>query len=130
MKLILYRGKPGSGKSSAAHRMYPGILLVENDMYHMYNGVYEWSAKNMPNAIQWCVDMVKTALKNKMDVIVANTFTKRRFVQAYKNLADEYGADFIVYRCTGNFKNVHGLSEDMVANFEKSMEDWPGEITV
>lgn len=130
MRLNLFRGIPGSGKSSTAQKMFPGVLLCENDMYHMHNGVYEWSAKNMPNAIQWCMDMVKTALNNKMDVIVANTFVKRRFVQAYKNLADEYGADFIVYRCTGNFKNVHGLSEDMVANFEKSMEDWPVEIVV
>ena len=130
MKLILYRGIPGSGKSSAAQRMFPGVLLVENDMFHMHNGQYEWKAESMPKAISWCVSMVRTALENGLDVCVANTFTKRKFVEAYKKIAEEFGAEFHVYRCVGKFKNVHGLSERMVANFEKSMEDWPGEIIV
>ena len=96
----------------------------------MHNGVYEWSKDNMPKAISWCVRMVRIALENGFDVVVANTFTKRKFVEAYKKIAEEYGADFHVYRCVGKFKNVHGLSEDMVAGFQKAMEDWPGEIIV
>lgn len=130
MRLNLFRGAPGSSKSTSAQRMFPGILLCENDMFHMHNGMYEWSKDNMPKAISWCVRMVRTALENKFDVCVANTFTKRKFVEAYKKIAEEFGAEFTVYRCVGKFKNVHGLSEGMVANFEKAMEDWPGEIIV
>jgi len=130
MKLILYRGAPGSGKSSAAKRMFPNTLLLENDQYHMHNGVYDWHKENMPAAIEWCMNMARTALENHFDVVVANTFTKRAFVDAYKKIADEIGASFDVYRCTGNFKNVHGLSDSLVDNFKKSMEDYPGEIIV
>ena len=130
MRLNLFRGVPGSTKSSSAQRMFPGVLLVENDMFHIHNGNYEWSAENMPKAISWCVSMVRTALENKFDVCVANTFTKRKFVEAYKKIAEELGAEFHVYRCVGKFKNVHGLSDSMVAGFEKAMEDWPGEIIV
>jgi len=74
--------------------------------------------------------MVRTALQNEMDVCVANTFTKRKFVEAYKKIAEEFCAEFHVYRCIGNFKNVHGLSEKIVENFKNAMEDWPGEIIV
>ena len=130
MKLILYRGWPGAGKTSAAQRMFPGVLLVENDMFHIHNGRYEWKAENMPKAISWCVGMVRTALENKFDVCVANTFTKRKFVEAYKKIAEEFGAEFYVYRCVGHFQNQHGLKSSMVASFEKAMEDWPGEIIV
>ena len=130
MRLNLFRGWPGSSKSTSAQRMFPGVLLVENDMFHMHNGKYEWSKENMPKAISWCVDMVRTALENGMDVCVANTFTKRKFVEAYKKIAEEFGAEFHVYRCVGHFQNQHGLSEGMVAGFEKAMEDWPGEIIV
>lgn len=130
MRLNLFRGWPGSSKSTSAQRMFPGVLLVENDMFHMHNGKYEWSKESMPKAISWCVDMVRTALENGMDVCVANTFTKRKFVEAYKKIAEELGAEFHVYRCVGKFKNVHGLSDSMVAEFEKAMEDWPGEIIV
>ena len=130
MKLILYRGWPGAGKSYAAHHMFPGVLLVENDMFHMRDGQYQWSKENMPSAISWCIDMVKTALKNKFDVVVANTFTKWRFVEAYRKIAEEFGAEFHVYRCVGNFKNTHGLSDKIVKSFENAMEDWPGETIV
>ena len=130
MRLNLFRGAPGSTKSSSAQRMFPGVLLVENDMFHIHNGRYEWKAENMPKAISWCVSMVRTALENKFDVCVANTFTKKKFIQAYQKIAEEFGAEFTVYRCVGRFKNVHGLSDSMVAGFEKAMEDWPGEIIV
>lgn len=84
----------------------------------------------MPKAISWCVDMVRTALENGMDVCVANTFTKRKFVEAYKKIAEEFGAEFCVYRCVGHFQNQHGLTSGMVAGFQKAMEDWPGEVIV
>ena len=126
----MFRGVPGSSKSTSAQRMFPGVLLVENDMFHIHNGRYEWKTENMPKAISWCTSMVRTALENKFDVCVANTFTKRKFIQAYQKIAEEFGAEFHVYRCVGRFKNVHGLSDSMVAGFEKAMEDWPGETIV
>ena len=130
MMLNLFRGNPGSGKSHAVQKMFPGIFLCENDMFHMHNGQYEWKAENMPNAISWCINMVRTALENKFDVCVANTFTKRKFVEAYKKIAEEFGAEFHVYRCIGNFQNIHGLDSRKVDSFKKAMEDWPGEIII
>ncbi len=127
-RLILVRGIPGSGKSTFAQRAFPGTLLLENDMFHIHQGRYEWDGKKMPEAISWCMHTAEAALKHGMDVVVCNTFTKRRFVEVYQSIAQECGAGFIVYRCTGHFQNQHRLSASMVANFERAMEDWPGEI--
>lgn len=129
-RLILFRGWPGSGKTQAAYRLFPGTFHLENDMYHIHQGKYEWSKESMPSAISWCTEMCRIALDRGMDVVVCNTFTKKKFIQAYKSYAEEAGAEFIVYRCAGHFQNVHGLSPEMVSGFEKSMEDWPGEIIV
>ena len=128
--LHIVRGIPGSGKSLFVHKKFPGILHLENDMFHMHRGRYEWRSDAMPSAMRWCMDMARTALSHGMDVVVSNTFTKRRFVEAYKKLADEFGAIFDVHRCIGEFKNVHGLNDKLIAGFKKSMEDWPGEIIV
>lgn len=128
--LHIVRGIPGSGKSAFAQKNFPGVLLLENDMFHMHDGKYEWTASSMKNAIGWCVSMVETALENGMDVVVANTFTKQRYIDVYRKLAEKWTAKFKVYRCTGNFKNVHGLTDLMVKNFVSSMEDWPGETIV
>lgn len=128
--LHLVRGIPGSGKSSFVRKTFPGILHIENDMFHMHDGKYDWRSEHMKDAISWCAEMVETALANSMDVVVANTFTKKKFIEFYKKLADEYHAKFNVYRCIGNFKNVHGLTNSTVKNFEDNMEDWPGETIV
>lgn len=107
--------------------MFPGTFHLENDMYHIHQGKYEWKAENMPKAISWCIETCKSALTLGLDVVVCNTFTKRKFVDAYKKIAEELGAEFYVYRCTDHFQNQHGLSDSMVRSFEKAMEDWPGE---
>lgn len=130
MKLILFRGVPGSSKTTTAAKMFPGLVKFENDQYFMRDGKYCWSKEELPKAIAWCSSMVDNALSHGMDVCVCNTFTQKRFIQAYERMAKTYGADFIVYRCTGKFQNVHGLTDEMVARFEKSMEEWPGEIVL
>lgn len=110
--------------------MFPGVVKFENDQYFMRDGHYQWSKESMPAAITWCTEMCRIALDRGMDVVVCNTFTKRKFVEAYKSFVEEAGAEFIVYRCRGHFQNVHGLTDEMVRGFEKAMEDWPGEIIV
>lgn len=129
--LILIRGYPGSGKTELANKMsgiYRGILHLENDMFLMSDFKYNWSPDRVKQAINLCTSMVKMAIANGTDVIVANTFTKRKYIQYYKDLADKHGAKFSVYRCIGNFNNLHGLDSSKVDSFKRSMEDWPGEI--
>lgn len=128
--LIICRGWPGSGKSTFAKHMFSGVLLLENDMYHMHDGQYDYNKHAMPDAIHWCAEMAKTALQHGMDVVVANTFTRCRYIEHYKQIAKENKANFVVYRCIGNFKNVHGLDISLVQNFKDSMEDYPGETIV
>lgn len=128
--LRLIRGAPGSSKSTTAKRMFPNVLLLENDQFMMQDNHYNWSKERVKEAIAWCTQMTRVALENSMDVCVANTFTKKRYVAAYEKIANECGAKFEVYRCTGNFKNVHGLSPSLVESFKKAMEDWPGETIV
>ena len=128
--LRLMRGAPGSSKSTSAKRMFPGTLLLENDMFLISDDQYKWSKERVRVGIDLCIKMTEMALKNGSDVVVANTFTKKRFIDSYKKLADKYGANFEVYRCSGNYKNVHGLNDNMVESFKKSMEDYPGEFLV
>ena len=96
--LHLFRGYPGSGKSTAAQKLFPGVVLFENDMYLMRDGKYCWSKDTVKDAVKWCYSSVENALKNGIDVCVANTFTKRRFIESYKQLAEKYGAEVCASR--------------------------------
>lgn len=128
--LHLYRGIPGSGKSTAAMRMFPAVLRIENDMFSEMDGKYQWSKERIKKAVPWCISIIRMALENGVDVCVCNTFTKKKFVDNIKKIADEYGAKFEVYRCVGNFKNTHNLSPMVMNSFRNAMEDYPGEIIV
>ena len=128
--LHLFRGIPGSGKTTAAMRLFPQVVRFENDMFCERDGKYQWSKERVKESIDWCISSVKNALDNGMDVCVCNTFTKKRYIAAYEKIALERGAKFEVYRCNGGFNNTHRLSLGMVESFKKAMEDWPGEILV
>lgn len=128
--LHLFRGWPGSGKTSAASRMFPGLAKFENDMYFEKDGKYQWTRFGLPSAIKWCNECIKKCLDLGMDCVVSNTFTKKSYIETYKKIADEHGAKFKVYRCIGEYKNVHGLPPSIVESFKSRMEDWPGETIV
>ena len=130
MRLILVRGVPGSGKSTFAAKVFPGAFHVENDMFHVKDGEYRFDFNKQKDAVSWCMDMCDTALRNGMDVVVSNTFTKRRYIMAYVKLAAKYGADVSVYRMTGSFKNSHSVPASVFENMKKGFEDWSGEIFV
>ena len=130
MKLILFRGIPGSSKSTSANRMFPGILKLEQDQYFMRDGHYRWNAREMPKAVAWCKNACRNALENNFDVIVCNTFTKQKYIKDYEDLAKEYGADFVVYRCNGQFKNTHNVPRSVLASMKAGFEDWDGEINI
>ena len=127
--LYIVRGIPGSGKSTFAKKMFT-CPIFENDMYFIKDKKYLYNQDKMRDAISWCMESVELALKYGCDVVVANTFTKRKYIQAYMNLAEKNGAQVKVYRMYGNFKNVHDVPDDVFKNMRDNFEDWPNEICV
>ena len=126
MKLIVIRGLPGSSKTTYAKKHFQCCIL-ENDQFQIVNGQYCWSADGTKRAIALCRRLAEEILKNNSDVVVCNTFTKRRFIEGYKQLAEKYHADFEVVRMTGEFQNVHNVPKFILDNMKSSFEDWPGE---
>lgn len=128
-KLTIVRGLPGSGKSTYAKTHY-NCLILENDMFHMKNGEYRWTATKMNDAINWCISMATIAISNGMDVVICNTFTRKAFVDSYKKIADILNADFEVIRCTGNYGNIHDVPQNVLTSMKESFEDYEGEVLV
>lgn len=126
-KLVIVRGRPGTGKSTYVRDNFPNVLHLENDMYHYQNGKYMYSGERQMDAVRWCYDTAATALKSGMDVVVANTFVRRAFIEPYKNLAAQVGCEFEVHRMMGNFKNIHNVPADVLENMKNNFEDYPGE---
>ena len=129
MKLTIIRGVPGSGKSTYAKKNF-NCLILEQDMFFIRNGKYKWYPDGMPSAVAWCKNMATTALENGMDVCVVNTNVKRRYVEEYKKLAEQYNASFEVIRMNTSYRNIHNVPTDVLDNMKNGFEDWPGETTI
>lgn len=134
MKLILIRGVSGSGKSTYASKLKqedPSLSHYEADMFFCdEKGEYNYVQSLIGEAHAWCKARTEIDLRNGKSVIVSNTFTQRWEIQHYLNLAEKYGADVVIKKATGNYKNVHKLTEDIVQYMRDKWEDIEGEENI
>lgn len=124
-QLILLRGLPGSGKSTAA-KLFDKALHFEADMYFLdADGNYQFDASRIKNAHNWCRDSVMDAMKEGHPiVVVSNTFTQEWEMDAYYLLAEELGyrviSMIVENRHAG--KNIHGCPDDKIEQMRNRFE--------
>ncbi len=131
MELILIRGLPGSGKSTLAKSFGEDYLHYETDMYFMVGDKYEFDAKELSQAHDWCQRSVSFQLQNikkglilQRGVIVSNTFTQLWEMKPYIEMAKYFGATLRVIEATGNFKNTHGVPESVIEKMKARWEKY------
>jgi len=111
--IILFRGLPGSGKSSLAETLCKSTFSA--DMFFEQNGGYDFDATKLPQAHKWCKDQVEQAMVDEVETIgVANTFTTDWEMETYFELAEDYGyriSTVIVENRHGS-TNVHGVPSE------------------
>lgn len=112
--LILVRGLPGSGKTTFANTIGTGPVLSADD-YFMTNGKYEFNINLLGKAHENCLNRTeKWMQKGTNRIFVANTFTTKREMKPYFEIADKYGYmtfSVIVENRHGN-KSVHNVAEE------------------
>ena len=122
-KLTLIRGLPGSGKSTLAKTF--SAQHFEADMYFInQQGEYRFDPTQLAQAHDWCRQQTELALRNKKDVVVANTFVRRWEIMPYFLLAKRYKAEFEVIECVGEYANVHGVSTEVIDTMRARWQTW------
>ena len=123
-KLYIFRGLPGSGKSTAAKML--GIPHAEADMFFMRDGQYVFDASLLGAAHAHCKRTVELMLDDG-DAVVSNTFTTMKELKPYLELAAEKGVEVEVRRFTSNYGSVHNVPEEAMTRMRNRMVDFPGE---
>ena len=122
--LYILRGPSGSGKSKLANTLHlAGIVdhVFEADQFMVDDkGNYAYDRARLQYCHDECKRLTVEALSRGDNVAVANTFTKRWETAAYVELTP----DVTVLTVEGNFPNIHGVPDDVVAHQRKRMERW------
>ncbi len=123
--LVLLRGLPGSGKSTAA-KLFNKAPHFEADMYFMdADGNYKFDVAKIKDAHNWCRHSVMDAMKADYPiVVVSNTFTQEWEMEAYYLLAEELGYMVVsmIVENRHNGKNIHGVPADKLEQMKNRFE--------
>jgi predicted kinase len=124
--LYIIRGIPGSGKSTLAYRMLNSNMIdayFEADMYMVGgDGKYSFDPARLRECHDKCFRDVERSLTNEHDVAVSNTFTRKWEMQRYIDLAKEDMHDVTIIVCQGDYKNVHSVPDEKVAEMKQRFE--------
>ncbi|MEN9656145.1 MAG: hypothetical protein RL311_1091 [Bacteroidota bacterium] len=118
--LYIVRGIPGSGKSTFANSL--GCPVFEADMYFMIDGEYKFEADKLKLAHNWCKLRVEHSMEDDFQKIaVSNTFTQEWEMEAYYEMAKQYGYTVfsVIIENRHGGVNEHGVPEDKL----KMMKD-------
>lgn len=121
--LFLLRGLPGSGKSTLAR--YLAWYHYEADQYFVDdNGNYNWDASKLSDAHMWCLQMALNNMCSSNDVVVSNTFTTEKEMQAYNVLAEllGYRVHSLIVENRHNGITLHNVPNDTMQNMQSRFE--------
>lgn len=119
--LIIFRGLPGSGKTTLVHLLNPleewPVFSVDDFFTNAETGEYHFEFDKNHLAYKQCVDKTEAAMKQKKaKIFLHNTFTMEWELEPYFKLAKEFG--YRVFVCTvENFHgntNTHGVLEEQI----------------
>lgn len=137
-RLVVYRGLPGSGKSTSAKKLQESLIqqgetvaYYEADMYWIgEDGQYHFDPNRLGDAHAWCRNKVREALRNCNVVIVANTNLTKKEMDLWQQIAISENAKMEAFHMKTMFGNIHGVPEETIEKMKAKEIDWPGEITI
>lgn len=122
--VILIRGLPGSGKSTLAKLLaQQGFVHLEADDYFLRpDGSYQFDATKLQEAHRICQKSFSHFMGFGRNIVVSNTFTRKWELQFYLDLCEAHGIRPQIITCEGRFENIHGITEDKIAQMRARWE--------
>lgn len=132
-KCYIIRGLPGSGKSTFAsnlkfismqdffaHNTYCDHWKA--DMFFTIDGEYKFDKDRIGQAHEWCYAKFLESIRDRHNVIVSNTFTRKWEYHKYAVAAEAAGYEVFVMTMNGPFKSIHDVPESTISAMRERFE--------
>ncbi len=140
--LTIFRGLPGSGKSTMASSLAKktGAMVIEPDALLVVDGVYAYSERRYREAVKTCELILRYVGMGWMgaDVIYADVLPTvadvDRVIKSYRFEGDERFIVKVISLATtaddAILTNRHNVAEEDVRRMERDWEAYPGELVM
>lgn len=123
-EIILFRGLPGSGKSSLAESLCE-VVISADQFFEDGKGNYNFDFAKLKDAHADCLLRTRGCMHLETSIIgVANTFTQEWEMKPYFDLAKEFGyrISTIVVENRHGSTNVHDVSNEALDRMESRFQ--------
>ena len=121
-KLWIIRGHSGSGKTTFAISLELAFHF-ETDQYFMNNcGFYQYEPSALDAAHEWNLRQAESAMRTRHDIVVSNTFVKKKDVLPYLELAKQHNYNVRICHCTGEYESQHDVPKKTIMK-QKTMHE-------
>jgi len=126
--LTIIRGLPGSSKSTLGKMIASSTsesAHYEADQYFIKDGVYNFNPKKIGDAHSMCKKNTEKSMKDGVEnIVVSNTFTQKREVIPYVELAKQNGYVIRILSCDANFGSIHDVPEESIRKMKNRWENF------
>lgn len=122
--LHIFRGLPGSGKSTQARKLAAelGAIFIEADMFHVSDGNYRFNDNRAEYVYRDMPKLLGALASHGMDIVYAGVLPVEESIHHISDPCRACGYKINITTCSGKWDNVHNVPSDVLESMRKCFQ--------
>lgn len=122
--LHIFRGLPGSGKSTQARKLAAelGAIFIEADMFHVSDGTYCFNIRRARDVCRDMPHLIGVFTAYGMDIVYAGVLPTEKAIHHIADPCHSWGYDIRITTCREEYGNIHSVPNDVLESMRKCFQ--------